>query len=576
MLNEHEMEQLVRESKLTTSPALDERILGDVASRLSPYISTKQLSRRLLRPMISSAVAVLLLLACGMWWYSRPDNNTWAQVVKAVNEKPWIHLNGKRPDGKKEEMWFSLKHHISASRTPLMIAWNDFDAGITESYWEAGRPPEFIRKIVRGSINESSSTRDAYDFFVPLFESIFKGNEVVDLALPEMHPEIERIEQSRKKIRKDGKAWYEYVLTLHIVDHPSVKMIIHVDAESMLPESIAMNVINEGEEQATMTFNVDFPDPGPKDIYELGVPKDAKIVDQSPLKLAGEPKKIVDSIRKAAEGFEDYRAILVITAPEAPWHITSPWRVWKKGNRRRSEIGIIDPDHPPKIEEPTPDTNRRHWWKQWCEQLWNYPVELSEGKYSYKNTFIPTEKLHSQNQERMSLRPEEWNKTDWERVRGYRNDWPANTTPIVFAYPKQLVEYLSSPIHKTELTTKDEDAIIKTLIVTVKSESESSGKVPKWTNEFTYHLDPSRDYIVLHNSHLSYREENGERVILSESTSNYEDFEQSPKGYWYPTIIRFKSMHSNDGEVKTTESLARFYLDFDIEIPDSLFQPDNE
>lgn len=571
MVNEHEIERSLRETKLTTSSALDDRVLTAASVRLATNQSTAKPSQRILRRLIPSIVVAAVAVAVGMWWFSRPDNNTWAQVVKAVNEKPWIHLSGKTPQGR-QEAWLSMKGAITAYSNETRVSWHNFDTGVSETYLKKGEPADSVGKIVRSA---NSTERDGYDFFVSLFKALFRGDEEINIKeFVAANPDIEDIEQSRRKIKDDEGHWYEYVLAMRVAgDFGIHKMIFRVDLKTMLPRT--MKVVDEGEEETTtvMSFDIDFPDVGPTDIYALGVPKDAEIIEPKSIELAGTPKDIVDSIRKAAEGFEDYRAILVITKPESPWHVTSPMRIWKKGGRWRLEVGIIDPDHPPKIEVTTPDIDRRKWWKQWCEQLWFYPRSLSEGTNAFQNTFIPTEKLHSQFLERMSLPPNEWNKADWDRIRGYRNDWPAKTTPIIFSYPENLVESLTNPTHKAELTTNTEDGAVQTVIVTVRSKSGEK-VTPEWTSEVIYHLDPSRDYIVIRNSHLSYREENGERVILGESTSRYDDFEKSPRGYWYPTTIRDKSVYQEGNKMKTTESLARLYLDFNIDIPDSLFQPE--
>ena len=44
----------------------------------------------------------------------------------------------------------------------------------------------------------------------------------------------------------------------------------------------------------------------------------------------------------------------------------------------------------------------------------------------------------------------------------------------------------------------------------------------------------------------------------------------SPSGLWYPVVVRHvKNVHNNNG--RSEDSYTRYYLDFDAEIPDTLF-----
>lgn len=44
----------------------------------------------------------------------------------------------------------------------------------------------------------------------------------------------------------------------------------------------------------------------------------------------------------------------------------------------------------------------------------------------------------------------------------------------------------------------------------------------------------------------------------------------SPNGLWYPVVVRHvKNVHNNDGNV--SDSYSRYYLDFEADIPDTMF-----
>ena len=53
-----------------------------------------------------------------------------------------------------------------------------------------------------------------------------------------------------------------------------------------------------------------------------------------------------------------------------------------------------------------------------------------------------------------------------------------------------------------------------------------------------------------------------------------ENFKQSPEGFWYPTVVRQKTVTgSNEDNDDSWDRVYRYFLDFEAEIPDSLFEP---
>ncbi len=86
-------------------------------------------------------------------------------------------------------------------------------------------------------------------------------------------------------------------------------------------------------------------------------------------------------------------------------------------------------------------------------------------------------------------------------------------------------------------------------------------------DEWRYWLDPERDYIVMRGD-MILRDEQGTEEIVANHT--VEEVAKSPRGSWYTTKIRRKNAgQRQDG--KPFDQVYHLYVDFDLDLPDSLF-----
>ncbi len=84
-----------------------------------------------------------------------------------------------------------------------------------------------------------------------------------------------------------------------------------------------------------------------------------------------------------------------------------------------------------------------------------------------------------------------------------------------------------------------------------------------------YWLDPKRDYIVVR-SQMVQRDATGKEVVISDGI--VEETARSPQGVWYVTRIRHKDCDPSRA-AKPIDRIDHIYVDFDVDLPDSLFEP---
>ena len=94
----------------------------------------------------------------------------------------------------------------------------------------------------------------------------------------------------------------------------------------------------------------DYPDSGPADIYDLGVPRVAKIVDRMP---SNDLDQVLAGLKVGRVRFDDYLGIV-------DWDGLNINRVWRKGRRWRAEILIPGSKNAPEF----PRDAGAAWWKK--------------------------------------------------------------------------------------------------------------------------------------------------------------------------------------------------------------------
>ena len=102
------------------------------------------------------------------------------------------------------------------------------------------------------------------------------------------------LDQEMKKVTEDGHPWLDYRLTVSYSGSTEpVRMFFRADAVSKLPELCRMEGNQDGK-AATAETRFDYPKNGPADVYALGVPQTAKLVDRIP---TGDLKRILETLK---------------------------------------------------------------------------------------------------------------------------------------------------------------------------------------------------------------------------------------------------------------------------------------
>lgn len=553
MITDRDIELMIADCRLTTSPEQEQRVLEDAGKVLKESLSPSPpqfLFRKIgLRLAVVASLAALILVAFLL--RETPQTVAWADVQQKVAEQEWIHIVWNVKIGESVESWTSIPLQIEATRfeTPsgaLHLRLVDFKNGIQEQYDPEQHTVARSRRIfeIQRQSFQSSEAMSG------LFTAVMKGDKSVNVKLPD----TDILSQDSREIERNGKKWSEFELKVRHRKEPDVtsRMVFLIEPETRLIRS--MQVFN-GKEQATAVFS--YPETGPKSVYDIGAPKTAKFIDLIP---QTEIIRLIDGVRKSAQRFGPYIALNVMQDVDAPWYVGTPSKVWVDGAKMRMEYGFVDPQMD-SFQKPEANFDQELWWSKRWEQLWHLVVDVSDGKKKYSNIAHPKDWGAADKSHPMTQSQKNWPAPEWQTSN--TDDWPLAGSAMFLAYhPNTSLDGRERA--ESTLDLNPANGPKGTVLLTYTNESDD----PEFAFTERFWIDPKRSHIV-----MKYELISGPMPGTSRFAVTIKQLAKSPRGLWYPTFVSHKSVFEQDGETIEQEAITRHYLDFDTEFPDGVFEP---
>ncbi len=288
------------------------------AALMTKLASPKRVWFRL--PKIAAAAAVIAVAILGAWWFQgSPDMASYAfagllEAVDNTKSAEWVHVRAVVA-GEEIEQWISFQpfRHLHKSSERVMYK----DGRTHRSYlYDPSTRTITIEYVVTESMEQKQSFLD----FMLAAVDTFKGKENTEVL--------------KKKETINGKVYTVYTLNFTGQEvmgsmewrvDPKAKRVVNLRAQGgQLPEPVVIHF--------------DYPDSGPADIYALGVPRDAKIIDQTP---SEELLDLDNNIRAARDAFApSYYAIICTASIKEQTGVYQPIGVhvvYKKSGKYRIE-----------------------------------------------------------------------------------------------------------------------------------------------------------------------------------------------------------------------------------------------
>ena len=483
--------------------------------------------RRSARLLIGSGMAALVLTAVVLALVLlRPANMAWAQVAKALQEQPWVHTRTLGPDGKQSgEAWLSPKWGVLAARHGPHVEYHDRALRTFTKYIaDEGviyRLPERAERMADG---------------LEVYQQLLDAKGPMKSPVPGM----DVVAENRRDVTEGGRTWQEIELTLKAVaGDRQQRLRFRIDPRTKLPHSCIFQSV-EGLEGTTL---FDYPDHGPADIYALGAPRTAKVIDRIPSDDLG---RVFAGLKAGRVRFDDYHGIM-------DWGDgMNAKRICRKGRKWRVEL-LESVAKPPPFFPRDADAA---WWKAHQDDFAFTVQAICDG-----------EKVYHYGAGGLQSGPAARGPRPWKLL---MTQAVSTADDFLVPWPDFFIEYLSHPevgppVHGRDflLDLKPDDGPPGTIRLRVRDIRYPNPDDP---DLYKLWIDPAAGYVVLRSETSLFTSIKPRKIGYIE-TKVSEQLAQSPSGCWYPTQVRRTTLDSN------VEQIWKYHLDFDAPLPDELFRP---
>jgi hypothetical protein len=465
--------------------------------------SRTRIRRIVLFSLAAASILVVLAVSLG-------SQDAWAQVTKSIRSKPWVRLtlhvpiNFPFPEGHQPpETWLSSEKQVVARR-----------ANGAEQFIDFARQETFEHR--QDGTLWHSSARDSEIAEFKHMERLLRLVADGEQAFPLSDSPIEIVGRSQREVRDDDRRWIEFAFQCRDPRHTPDDYLVtfRVDPASRLPvEMRSTEKLAANDPAVERAYVIDYPESGPKDIYDLGVPRGVTVVDRRKAKTrdSNEIQKFLAEYQKAREKpIEPFSSYILETSP-------APVISWVTRALRSNSLSEVEEANFEQLLElnqkvssrklDAPQDGRAEWWKSRLAELAFRP---SPGG----GQLLP------------------------DRI-GYPVSLDAHLGGLGRSLYDDPVENPDCEVTLDRHPTSGPAGTVLLRIRTKPSETSLG------SNDLLYWIAPEFDYIALRQEiHFS-----ADQQPWNNATSTIDKVEKSPGGRWYATRARLGRVEKSGDEL---------------------------
>jgi len=290
MSTQKKIRSLFAKSRVVVPAEVDER-LSSTALAAFHHTAGARPARRLPKTMVRIAAGILVLAAlAGLLNHFGVafdgSRAAFAQVRRALNRAAWVHVvltETRTPDQiRVHEMWFSPQRKIRASKSDdpnVPVLWSDYLSRERRCY-----EPKSAKLTVSYEYEQAPESHDPPWSYV----SYIFGSDLP--AHARVTEQVETFGQTEVQV-------YRVVIE---EDEGVAQFGITTGRASALPLAMRVDVVDTtGQRRAALEARFEYPAEGPRDIYDIGVPPTATVVDERPTAEVEEFARLCKAYRTA-------------------------------------------------------------------------------------------------------------------------------------------------------------------------------------------------------------------------------------------------------------------------------------
>lgn len=373
---------------------VDEQVVGrieqfaiaampETKSVLSTPISSFQRFRTLISASVALVILSCLALSALFWWMQA--SSAWAQVVNVVSEEPWMRLTLQVPEIEMPEgesfpnvvMWFDGRRKIAACDTPRGFHWLNIASEEASVFTpQTGRITiAKVREVERDEVQTMLMVLDRFEANIRSVDS----------------ERLKLVDSSIQDVIIDGRPCEEFTFRFEHLEGERMeqRMVVSVSQKTKHPVSIAIHIGKHNGGVLPRIYKIDYPKSGPADIYALGAPRDAPVLDlRSMAKFF--PKRV-------AQTPDNYTAVEMMFSPGFERKFTSTAFKFsaKDGQVAAQQVDVIEVSemsmkvHRGELKSPTEDPPALSWWAERVSRLKSTPWAISGYNFPHNRCYSP-------------------------------------------------------------------------------------------------------------------------------------------------------------------------------------------
>lgn len=553
--------------------ALLERVIEGGGQVMAKAMSSRSGASSWRRPKmyqraLAISVASAAILVVGVVLHGR-SHSAWADSLETLRNHPWIHFTVNSKGQLVCEAWIGASSGIVAARTDEEIRFDDVH--LSESFVFQHSREQLLRVPLDSKRAQLIDGRRLVEL---LSKPEVTPSEFMAVFLGPSHSnELGEMRQVERAVVDADGSWHEiqcdFAVRPHVgTDRVSATLRVERQTRQLRTVDLAFDLTlptNGARNKGKIHIAFDYPEDGPRDIFALGVPASAELVDRT-------PEPAVDTIlrraRAVTQRFDDYLCYVIDTPEGCRWYNGRPlYRIWRKENLWRVDIMIVASE--PSLFEEEPETQDVHeWWRMRAPKYKYYPAARCDGEFLYRYELehlkeSPTTGLAIKEIAKMPAPPN----GEAPLYHGVRPEWWSRALPEIphaalghsYQHPAPTGPANTGLLEVQRLGTLTADRYEK----------------------LQYWIDTDRNFMTMrcefHGAAALFdgskeMEELRKIVITPDMSRGWKSTEvesvaKSPRGYWYPTLIRKRN---SEGVGNKTQ---RFVVNFPKSIDDSIFDP---
>lgn len=531
------------------------------------------------------AAATVMVIAVMVVLFTRDGSidgasSVFAQIQKNTIKLPWQHSvthcdyekAGKHQESQ-SEYWYSFNQDIKIAKSKGII-----------SYFDLGQRKKQVYDPMLNTLEVTYLSPKEY--YLGNQQKLESSTQLLDTLIDELKERGAVIDIESSQF--EGKEVDIYSIKLPVDEYEyqekfygTQKLVVDRTRHLLLTSETKRWSDDVGISHVFTRY--DYPDEGPEDIYDMGVPETVEVLEYTPPQELAE---VLDTVEAYRDSFpRRYIAIVVRSHYQWPYEsyfIESANTFYMNESYQRYEERHFNPLQPwkevKKIESQMQDSF------EWQFKWWSQDTDTDLGVLFTKIAVFNGKQIHE-------LHRQDDYEGEWKIKRKARASEPsfASNGPVNLAWPIHVMR----PLGVDQITLIEDDYAKEKGLICIQMLSDGKKKnnnISRLPRKLLVYVNPDKDFIcekriTMDQLDAPWQSDPGWLDGISSSNIHKEDwtlirevleYSRTDSGRWYPKVIQSRQIRAKRSEEENNRNKGRLYTVYFKEnpsFPEGIFDP---